>query len=90
MSSDLYRDYSNEILQRPLPKLEPPGHIFEKTEDLNSKIAMEQKATSSASTRINVHQSISPPSGNNMDRKQQWRANVNSAISGNFFKFYFS
>nr|XP_046909631.1 stomatin-4-like [Dermatophagoides farinae] len=88
MSSDLYRDYSQEILQRPLPKLEPPPeHLFH-TEDLNPMpmaTMVERQpplSSSSSSTTIHVHHQPSGFNGNVEDRKQLWRANVNSAISG--------
>lgn len=88
MSSDLYRDYSQEILQRPLPKLEPPPeHLFHK-EDLNpmpmaTMVERQPPLSSSSSTTIHVHHQPSGFNGNVEDRKQLWRANVNSAISGN-------
>ena len=82
MSSDLYRDYSNEILKRPLPKLEPPPPTLFAMKNEKMVNIVEQQRPSSSSTIINVPQQPSSSSAAGNHRKQQWKANVNSAISG--------
>ncbi|KAH9423207.1 hypothetical protein DERP_003484 [Dermatophagoides pteronyssinus] len=81
MSSDLYRDYSNEILKRPLPKLEPPPPTLFAMKNEKMVNIVEQQRPSSSSTIINVPQQPSSSSAAGNHRKQQWKANVNSAIS---------
>lgn len=70
MSSDSeYRDYSQEILQRPLPVIETPH-----TEGHSTR-------SKSESAFLNVE--VQPRRMSETVRREQWKANVNSAISGN-------
>lgn len=86
MSSDLaYRDYSLEILQRPLPAIDAPQteHIFPPEETVDAITA-----THMSSSGQHHHQASPSPSGpdeamSDTARKELWKANVNSAISGN-------
>ncbi|KPM04035.1 mechanosensory protein 2-like protein 1, partial [Sarcoptes scabiei] len=59
MSSELYRDYSHEILQRPLPKLDLPEHIFSENESETIPLEERKPLTSSRYSIVQHHRQSS-------------------------------
>lgn len=92
-SSDLdYRDYSLEILQRPLPAIEAPEteHIFTTQQHIAASTSGQPQPPPPSPLPPPPSPLLLPPPSppvsirmSDTARKEQWKTNVNSAISGN-------
>lgn len=84
-TKELYRDrdYSHEILTRPLPKLDPPEHIFPEQQHQQHQQHYHSQPPPPPPPPIRSPSTVLQTPEYTPEIKQQlWKTNVNSAISG--------